>query len=329
MPILELCAGYGGLGIAVESLTGERVRYVAEIDAAASLILDTRFPNASNLGDIRKIEWSALAGHVNIITAGFPCQDISVAGRGEGINGARSGIWRDVIEAVHVIRPEIVFLENVAVIRKRGLSDVLGGLAEIGYDARWCCFRASGTGAPHHRDRWFCIAVPHDPHGESWNKWRTSASRQATWEVAPLGGGGGGGGKTPHAATLADQACFLLAYSDGIRRDGRPRELAETDRWHESADSGNSPASWWGPYLPAIRRWESLTGYPAPAPTEIGPRGGIRVTASFAEWMMGLAPGWVTGVPGIKRRDHLKAIGNGVCPAQAFTAYRHLLMAGP
>ncbi|MFD9020788.1 DNA (cytosine-5-)-methyltransferase, partial [Streptomyces sp. NPDC059570] len=137
-----------------------------------------------------------------------------------------------------------------------------------------------------------------------------------------------GGAKQPHASTLADEVCFLLPYSDGIRRDGRPRELAEANRWHESADRGSSPAAWWGDYLPVVRRWESITGYPAPAPTEIGPRGGIRVTAPFAEWLMGLEPGWVTGVPGLNRRDHLKAIGNGVCPAQAFTAYRHLMTVG-
>ncbi|MER5862218.1 DNA cytosine methyltransferase [Kitasatospora sp. NPDC002040] len=160
IPILELCAGYGGLGRAVESLTGERVRYVAEIDPYAALILATRYPHAPNIGDITQYDWSKLRGQVDIITAGFPCQDISNAGKRVGIRGARSGIWENVAESVRVLRPRYVFLENVSAIRTRGLSVVLGDLAEIGYDAKWTCFRASGTGAAHVRDRWFCIATP-------------------------------------------------------------------------------------------------------------------------------------------------------------------------
>ncbi|MFD4141578.1 DNA cytosine methyltransferase [Streptomyces sp. NPDC058572] len=161
-----MCAGYGGIGRAVESLTGDRIRYVAEIDPYASLILATRYPHAPNIGDITEYDWSTLAGKVDIITAGFPCQDISNAGKRAGIGGARSGIWENVNESIRVLRPRLVFLENVSAIRKRGLSVLLGGLAESGYNARWCCFRASATGAPHVRDRWFCVATPStDPDG--------------------------------------------------------------------------------------------------------------------------------------------------------------------
>ncbi|MFF4408104.1 DNA cytosine methyltransferase [Streptomyces sp. NPDC001404] len=160
IPILELCAGYGGLGRAVQALTGERVRYVAEIDPYASLILEARYPEAPNIGDIRSFDWATLKGQVDIITAGFPCQDISNAGKRAGINGERSAIWQNVNEAIRVLRPKWVFLENVSAIRRRGLSTVLGGLAESGYNARWTCFRASEAGAAHVRDRWFCIATP-------------------------------------------------------------------------------------------------------------------------------------------------------------------------
>ncbi|MFD8115438.1 DNA cytosine methyltransferase [Streptomyces microflavus] len=191
MPILELCAGYGGLGLAVERLTGDQVRYVAETDPAASQILAARYPHAPNLGDITQIDWSALAGEVTTITAGFPCQDISIAGRGAGINGTRSGIWTHVTEAIRTIRPALVFLENVAVIRGRGMSDVLRALAEIGYDSRWCCYRASSVGAPHQRDRWFCLAVPENPDRKSWDEWRGATPPDSYWEI-PLAGGGGG-----------------------------------------------------------------------------------------------------------------------------------------
>lgn len=81
----------------------------------------------------------------------------------------------------------------------------------------------------------------------------------------------------------------------------------------------------WGKYEPAVRRQESWMGRPAPIPTEVGPRGGRRLTARFAEWLMGLPDGWVTATPGLSRADQLHAIGNGVVPRQAYAAFRALL----
>ena len=81
----------------------------------------------------------------------------------------------------------------------------------------------------------------------------------------------------------------------------------------------------WGDYEPAVRRQEDATGFDAPVPTEIGPRGGRRLTARFAEWLMGLTPGWITDVPGLSRAEQLHKIGNGVCPQQAFEAYSRLM----
>ena len=207
MPILELCAGYGGLGIAVEELTGDKVAYVAEVDEAASKILAVRYPDAPNIGDITVYDWSQLVGRVDIITAGFPCQDISNAGRRAGIHGARSGIWRNVCEAVGILRPRLVFLENVAAIRGRGLPTVAEDLAGIGYDLLWTTLRASEVGAPHQRPRWFGLAVPtlsdshsaglgvggferseeapEDPHGAARTEWGGAAPREkeggGTW----------------------------------------------------------------------------------------------------------------------------------------------------
>lgn len=162
MPILELCAGYGGLGMAVEQLIGDRVAFVAESDPAASAVLAARFPDAPNIGDITAYDWSRLVGLVDIITAGWPCQNISNAGDKKGLAGDRSKVWHNVAEAIRTIRPRLVFLENVSAVRSRGrgLDRVLGDLAEIGYDARWVCLRASAVGAAHPRDRFFCLAVP-------------------------------------------------------------------------------------------------------------------------------------------------------------------------
>lgn len=167
MSILELCAGYGGLGIAVEQLTGEKVTVVAEVHPAACKVMALRFPDAPNIGDIRYQSWGALLAlpeeeRPTTITAGFPCQDISYAGRGEGIKGERSGIWFNVADGIRVLRPRYVYLENVGAIRNRGLDSVLTSLHEIGYDAAWTTLRASDIGAPHMRDRWFCVATPAD-----------------------------------------------------------------------------------------------------------------------------------------------------------------------
>lgn len=165
MAILELCAGYGGLGMAVEALTGDKVTWVADNDAAASAVLSVRYPEAPNLGDITKIDWYQFPGTVDIITAGFPCQDISNAGPREGIKGGRSSLWFEIAEAIRILRPRLAYLENVGAIRNRGLGVVLSSLHEIGYDAKWGTLRASSIGAPHHRERWFCIASPSDANG--------------------------------------------------------------------------------------------------------------------------------------------------------------------
>ena len=166
MPILELCAGYGGLALAVEALTGDSTTHVAEVHPAACKIMAKRFPDAPNLGDARAVDWHSLRGQVDKLSCGFPCQDISNAGTREGIKGARSGLWFDIAEAIRLIRPDYVFLENVSAIRNRGQAAVLTSLHQIGYDAKWTTLRASDVGAAHHRERWFAIATPSDsPRG--------------------------------------------------------------------------------------------------------------------------------------------------------------------
>lgn len=158
--ILSLCSGYGGLDIVVEKLTGGRLVAYAEKMPAAAKVMAHHYPDVPNLGDITEIDWSQWIGQVDIIGAGFPCQDISNAGYRQGISGDRSGIWKNVYEAVGTTRPRLAFLENVAAIRSRGLDVVAKDLACIGYELRWTCLRASDTGAPHPRSRWFGLARP-------------------------------------------------------------------------------------------------------------------------------------------------------------------------
>ena len=157
----SLCSGYGGLDLAVELVLGGRLTWYAETDRHATTILTRHWPNTPNLGDLRTVDWARVEP-VDVVTAGFPCQDISDAGRRAGIEGAHSSVWKCVADAVRILRPRLVFVENVAALRRRGLDLVHADLAQIGYDTSWVCLRASDIGAGHRRDRLFLLATPAD-----------------------------------------------------------------------------------------------------------------------------------------------------------------------
>jgi DNA (cytosine-5)-methyltransferase 1 len=112
-----------------------------------------REPSPSQSGICRD-EWQ----RIDLICGGFPCQDISVAGKGAGIDGARSGLWTEFARIIGEVRPQYVIVENVAALLGRGLARVLGDLAALGFDAEWHCIPASAVGAPHRRDRVWIIA---------------------------------------------------------------------------------------------------------------------------------------------------------------------------
>lgn len=155
----SLCTGYGGLDLAVEAVLGGHLAWYAETDRHAQTVLAHRFPGVANLGDLRAIDWTAV-DPVDVLTAGFPCQDISNAGKRAGITGQHSSLWNRVADAVRVLRPQLVFVENVAALLRRGLDVVHADLATLGYDTSWVCLRASDIGAAHRRDRLFLLAVP-------------------------------------------------------------------------------------------------------------------------------------------------------------------------
>ena len=133
----------------------------AENDPHAARVFSAHHPGVRNLWDIAAVDWGEVLREYrpNVITAGWPCRNISTAGDRSGIDGQWSKVWKHVAEAVGVIRPRLVFLENVAALTRRGLPRVLGDLAGHGYDARWTCVRASeAVGACHPRYRWFGLA---------------------------------------------------------------------------------------------------------------------------------------------------------------------------
>lgn len=155
----SLCSGYGGLDLAVMAVTGARLAWTAEIDQYAAGVLAHQWPGVPNLGDVTALDWAAVPP-VDLVSAGWPCQDISYAGPGAGITeGTRSGLWLTIADGVRHLRPAYIFLENVAALRTRGLAKVLGDLAALGYDTQWLCLRAADAGAPHRRDRLLILAV--------------------------------------------------------------------------------------------------------------------------------------------------------------------------
>ena len=156
----SLFSGIGGLEYGLERTGGFRTIWNCEIEAYPSAVLKKHWPDVPNLGDITKVDWSKVAPP-DIICGGFPCQDISVAGKGRGIKeGTRSGLWLEYAKAIRELRPKYAVIENVAALTRRGLHIVLADLAEAGYDAEWHNISASAVGAWHRRERIFILAYP-------------------------------------------------------------------------------------------------------------------------------------------------------------------------
>lgn len=228
----SLFSGVGGLDLAVTEVTGGETVFVADVckvnrdgtvghhepHRSPCSVLAHRFPGVPNLGDVSLIDWSPWRGLVEIICAGFPCTDVSVAGGRAGLrDGTRTGLWSQVVRAITELQPRLVVLENVPGIftasaasdvepcpvclgdgsgeHLRALDAVLADLAAIGFDADWTVVPASGVGAAHKRERWFCAAYP---AGQPWSfehgdgRVAADANREQLQGVGPLPRLGGG-----------------------------------------------------------------------------------------------------------------------------------------
>jgi DNA (cytosine-5)-methyltransferase 1 len=168
MKLGSFCTGYGGLDMAVEAHFGATLTWYSEVSKDCNQLLAHYWPGVPNLGDLTAIDWDQVEP-VDIMCAGFPCQPFSHAGKREGANDERA-IFSYIADAVGVLRPGIVVLENVAGLLSTGPGrgggcDVVGTLAGMGYDLRWGLVRASDAGAPHRRARWFCVATDTDGPG--------------------------------------------------------------------------------------------------------------------------------------------------------------------
>ena len=161
----ELFAGIGGIGLGLEMTGGFEVEWQVENNEYAQKVLAKHWPEVQRFNDVREFPPSDQNNYyVDLIAGGFPCQDISVAGKGEGLEGDRSGLFYEVVRIAERLKPKYLLLENVAALLVRGMGDVLKELAEIGYDAEWHCIPAAAVGAPHRRDRVFIIGYANSDH---------------------------------------------------------------------------------------------------------------------------------------------------------------------
>jgi DNA (cytosine-5)-methyltransferase 1 len=216
----SLFAGIGGIDLGFERC-GMECKWQVEIDDYAQKVLAKHWPEAHRERDIRECSTRNL-GRVDIIAGGFPCQDISYAGLGAGLDGERSGLFFEAVRLVRELQPRAVVLENVAALLTRGLDRVLGTLAEIGYDAEWHCIPAAYVGAPHIRDRVFILGYANCGRRESGgDAWETARHRLPT------------GAASSHASSMADT------------------DLQHGERW---AESQQPPSEGWQTRLESFWR---------------------------------------------------------------------------
>ena len=154
----SLFSGIGGIDLGLERL-GMKVLWQVEIDKYCQKVLKKHWPKVERFEDVTKCGGHNLRS-VDVICGGFPCQDVSTAGKRAGIEGARSGLWSEFARIIHELGPKYVFVENVTGLLSDGMGRVLGDLAEIGYDVEWQVLSAASVGAPHLRERIWIIAYP-------------------------------------------------------------------------------------------------------------------------------------------------------------------------
>lgn len=343
---MHLFAGGGG-GILADLILGHNPICAVEWDAYCCQVLRERaaegwFPNLHVWeGDVRLFDPSEYTGRVDCIHAGFPCQDISVAGHRAGVGkDTRSGLYREILRVADVVRPKFLFLENVSAILHNGFGTVLGDLAARGYDARWCCLRASDVGANHRRDRWWLLAHA-DSGGRSTKSWEQQEKRAKVFDPS----------------STRDVAHTMLSGWWWDEREGENAEhaVANAGRKHEPGDAtGLETCQGFWPASNLHDQSSSAGQDVAEAPGQQREWGGGTRTGreglADGSWRNASLPvggvadelasdvvrcGWWEEEPNIgrvtKSEEHrvkkLKALGNGQVPSQCATAFK-ILMGG-
>ena len=292
---LALFAGAGG-GILGGKLLGWRTVCAVEWEAYPASVLCARqndgiLPPFPIWDDVQTFDGHPWRGIVDVISGGFPCQDISAAGKGAGIDGERSGMWGEMARIICEVRPRFVFVENSPMLTSRGLGRVLGDLASMGFDAKWGVLGAADVGAPHQRDRIWIVA-----------KWRgqlshTQHDRIRWWEQ--------------QQASITQKDGITNTEQQGLERrsNSGKQEIARTRGGGALAYTKNKGNVW--------REWE--LGF-----TQQKHDNGRSPTNGGRKWWS-IEPAVGRVAHGVADRVHrLKAIGNGQVPLCAATAWRIL-----
>jgi DNA (cytosine-5)-methyltransferase 1 len=337
----HLCSGYDGLGLALDLVEPHEAAFHAEIEPAPSRLLAREHPDVPNIGDFVQVlldDLWGLAPYVDLLTAGFPCQPVSSAGR-QLADLDHRWLWPFIVEIIRQRRPFRVFLENVqnlvSIQKGEIFRGILADLRAAGYAVRWTVMGACAVGAPHHRHRMFLVAdlvgldAPEAVRVGSKAICGAPRSGGRYLLPSPMARDGDGRGE-------GDDAYW--SRRGETRTNGMPLGAAvallptpTTSNAHGNDVNGRGELllpgivgdpSVWGKFAEAVVLWESVTGVPAPEPTEPSSNGGRRLSPLLPEWMMGLLPGYLT--KDATRSEALKMAGNGVVPLQAATAYRLL-----
>jgi len=320
---LALFAGAGG-GILGGHLLGWRTVCAVEFAAYPRSVLlarqrDGMLPRFPIWDDVTTFDGNPWRGRVDVVSGGFPCQDISVAGKGEGLSGERSGLWSEMARIISEVQPRFAFVENSPMLTSRGLGVVLGDLSQMGYSAEWGVVGADDAGAPHRRERIWILAYAQRYAAIE----RPEPTMQRGWpnEAEQVGMGSSGQHPIGQLANTDMLGCLHGQAEErpttgGIHAQREPEpsgeDVAHATRIHvqgrnygpREAQSGGS--SWWatepglGGVVDELADRLDLHGTPEP----------------------GSVPRVATGIP--KRADRLKAIGNGQVPAAASLAWNTL-----
>lgn len=299
--VASLCAGYGGLELGL-TLAGvdHELEWYAEIDPIAARVMAAHHPTAENLGDVTEI---ADCPKVDIVTAGWPCQPVSMAGKGEAQNDVR-WIIDDVCRVARAAGARWLVLENVkgllATSRRDAMARVAAALAFFGF-GRWegGTFRASGVGACHERERWFCIATDTERVG-----WETRPGPSTSSPTRFRWNGSDDGHRAPDLKLLPTPTASDARSSGSAgysTASGRHSGVTLTDAVVRGFVE-------WSEYALSIERHRVIMGKPEPHPKPAG-----NLSPEFVEWMMMLPAGHVTDHV-VKKSDALRILGNGVVP---------------
>lgn len=330
-PVLigSLFAGIGGLDLACERAGLGRVVWQVEIDPFCRAVLAKHWPDAERFEDVRSVGSATLAP-VDVICGGFPCQDVSLAGRGAGLAGARSGLWFEYLRIVAELRPCGVLVENVGGLARRGLDTVAGGLVGLGYAVEVSRVAASDVGAPHRRIRHFILAYADGPRGLQprgqcgpdgasapaacgGSPGVGDASRHRQQEPGCIGNGGGVAAPVDTGATMGDADGLGLEIAGDLGApDEQPAAPGGVRHGGRAAES---------------RLGRGVNGLPAgldgPGPGGAWPAARGEAQAPWEP------PRTRAGV--VNRPARLRALGNAVCPQQGAVAALRLraLLEGP